>query len=89
MGKRMTLEEWKTLSEIVSNFASPLATVAVALIAVWGAREVTERIVEAKGEGSTAVAHPGTGKATVTANASAPRATATAASELKQGGVQP
>jgi len=58
-----TIERWKVLSEIFSNFAQPVAAIVVALIAVWGAKDVTDRIVEARGSGATATASPPTGTA--------------------------
>jgi hypothetical protein len=67
--KRFSLDELKACSDIFHNFASPLATVAAAAVAVIGAAKVAETIIEARGEGSTAFAQPATGIATGNANA--------------------
>lgn len=72
----MTLGDLKTLSEIFSNFASPFAVVVAAFIAVWGAKEIVEKVVVARGEGATAFAQPLSGTATVTPSSVAPQGTA-------------
>jgi hypothetical protein len=79
----MTLAEMKTVSEIISNVATPIATVATALIAVWGAKAVTDKVVEARGAGVTAQSQAPTGFATgggtapTSASSSPPQATVT------------
>jgi hypothetical protein len=60
----MTLEDAKTLSEIVSNYASPIANIVAAIIAVLGAKQVTERVIHARGSIGTAQSQPPTGSAT-------------------------
>jgi hypothetical protein len=57
----MVIEKIKMWSEIFSNFASPAAIVAAALIAVCGAKEVVEKVVEARGAGVTVQAQAPTG----------------------------
>jgi len=71
----MDIEAIKAWSEIFSNFASPLAVVVAAVIAVRGANKVAERIVAAKGAGVTVQAQAPTGTATATTTPQASAAT--------------
>lgn len=67
----MTLEDVKVVSEIWSNVLLPIA----AFAALWGAKEVAEKVIQARGEGVTVQAQPATGTAAATstsASSSAP-----------------
>lgn len=78
----MTLDEVKTVSEIFSNCMLPIA----AFAALWGAKEVAEKVIEARGAGVTVQAQPPTGTATGTstsASSSAPQATVTVTPDKK------
>lgn len=78
----MTLDEVKTVSEIFSNFMLPIA----AFAALWGAKEVAEKVIEARGAGVTARAEPPTGTAAATstsAASSAPQAIVTVTPDKK------
>jgi hypothetical protein len=77
----MTLEEVRVVSEIFSNYAMPIATFMAAVVVVWGAKEVTEKVVEARGAGSTVQSQAPTGLATggrpsTSSNTSAPQGSA-------------
>ena len=72
--RRATLDTLKSWSEIFSNFASPIATVVAAAIAVIGATRIADTVV-ARGDGVTAISQPLTGTASGAVNAAGEGAT--------------
>ncbi len=51
--KSKSLEERKIQSEIFNNYASPIATVLAAIIALWAVDHAVGRIVELRGNADT------------------------------------